>query len=88
MNEETQLFELLILSISHAALLALGEDLVSSDAPKEACVNMEDARFHIETLNMLKKKTKGNLGQSEQQMLDRILYDLQLKLVELNSDRV
>jgi hypothetical protein len=37
----------------------------------------------IDILGILKDKTRGNLEQAEQQLLDAVLYDLRMRYVEL-----
>jgi len=37
-------------------------------------------------LGILKDKTKGNLTQEEERLLDYILYDLRIKFVEINKE--
>lgn len=74
------LFDLLVLSLGNAALIALG--LVPEPGSQELLKNMEAAQHNIELLNMLKQKTKGNLDPSEAELLANLIYDLQLKFVE------
>jgi hypothetical protein len=37
----------------------------------------------IDILGMLRDKTRGNLDQNEQSLLDAILFDLRMKYVEI-----
>jgi hypothetical protein len=83
MQAEHSLFDLLVLSLGNAALIALG--LVSEPGTKTICKDLEAARYNIELLEMLKQKTAGNLGPSESGLLSELLYDLQLKYVELKK---
>ncbi|MBN2600866.1 MAG: DUF1844 domain-containing protein [Candidatus Marinimicrobia bacterium] len=46
-------------------------------------INLKEAQFTIDTLEMIKKKTTGNLSDKEQQILKSALADLKLKFVEL-----
>ncbi len=43
--------------------------------------DLDVARFNIDMLEMLKHKTKGNLSTEEQQFLDQVVSDLQMKFV-------
>lgn len=45
------------------------------------------AKYLIDTLEMLAEKTKGNLTAQEQQMLTGLLYELRVKFVEKNQAR-
>jgi len=40
------------------------------------------AKQSIDLLDMLKRKTTGNLSEQEQTMLERLLYELQMNFVE------
>ena len=78
-NQHT-LFDLLVLSLGNAALISLG--LVADKDHTPAQKDLESAKYHIELLEMLENKTRGNLIDSEKQILTDILYDLRLKYVE------
>jgi hypothetical protein len=80
MQAEHSLFDLLILSLGNATLIALG--LVPSPDANSLQKNLESARYNIELLEMLKQKTQGNLTSTESKLLSELLYDLQLKFVE------
>ncbi|WP_456433126.1 DUF1844 domain-containing protein [Thermosulfuriphilus sp.] len=73
-------FSTFILSLSTSALVHLGE--LPEPETGEKKINIELARHAIDTLAMLKEKTKGNLTKDEEALLDHILYDLRLKFVK------
>jgi hypothetical protein len=80
MRPEHTPFDLLVLSLGNAALIALG--LVSEPGTKLMRKDLESASYNIELLEMLKQKTKGNLSPAESDLLSELIYDLQLKFVE------
>jgi len=43
--------------------------------------NVEAAQHTIDILSMLEEKTKGNLTQDEQQLLENVLYELRMKFM-------
>jgi hypothetical protein len=43
------------------------------------------ARHYLDTLEMLRQKTKGNLTQDEEQLLDSVLADLKITFVKVND---
>ncbi len=47
--------------------------------------DLELAKFNIDMLDMLKTKTKNNLIADEQQFLDTVISDLQIKFVYANG---
>lgn len=44
--------------------------------------NLPQAKFIIDTLDMLKDKTKGNLNSEEDSLLENILYNLRMLYLE------
>jgi len=44
--------------------------------------NLPQAKFIIDTLDMLKIKTKGNLTQEEENLIENILYNLKILYLE------
>ncbi len=80
MHAEHSLFDLLVLSLGNAALIALG--LVPELGTDVKNKDLESAQHNIELLEMLKQKTTGNLSSSESDLLSGLIYDLQLKFVE------
>ena len=45
--------------------------------------NIDQAKFLIDTLAMLKDKTKGNLSKQEEDLLNASVYELQMKYVDI-----
>ena len=78
--QEHSLFDLLVLSLGNAALVALG--IVPEPGSNANHKDIESAKYNIELLETLQKKTKGNLTSSEEEMLSSLLYDLRLMYVE------
>ena len=72
-------FGLFISGLMMEALVALGE--TENPLTKKKEVNVQHAKFIIETLAMLKDKTKSNLDKNEADALDAILYDLRMRFV-------
>jgi len=69
-----------ITSLSLQSLISLGE--IESPFTEKKEVNIKQARFLIDTLDMIKQKTEGNLTEEESKMLDTMLYELKMKYVE------
>ncbi|MBI5286338.1 MAG: DUF1844 domain-containing protein [Deltaproteobacteria bacterium] len=76
-------FSTFILSLSASALMHLGElpDPVTQKKEK----NLPLAKHTIDTIDMLKTKTQGNLSEDEKRLLDHILYDLKMRYVTRSS---
>jgi hypothetical protein len=73
-------FSTFILSLSHSALVHLGEAPNPETGKVDAHVAM--ARQTIDLIGMLEEKTKGNLSGAEERLLAQILYDLRMRYVE------
>lgn len=80
--ENASLFQLLSLSLGNAALLSLGLIPGEGQEEKSKDERLRDAKHSIEMLEMLQKKTAGNLTADEHQVLDGLLFDLRMKYVE------
>jgi hypothetical protein len=50
-----------------------------------AVVSPPVARAHIDLLGVLEEKTKGNLTDEEQKLLEGVLYELRMQFVELGK---
>ncbi len=76
-------FATFILSLSHSALLHLGEAPHPETGQVEK--NLPLARQTIDLIGMLEEKTKGNLTGDEERLVGQILYDLRMRFVELSK---
>ncbi len=73
-------FATLVLSLSHSALVHLGEaPHPDGDAAQK---DLALARQTIDMLGLLEEKTRGNLTGDEERLLSQILYDLRMRFVE------
>jgi hypothetical protein len=76
-------FSTFILSLSHSALMHLGE--APHPETGEIEKNLPLARQTIDLIAMLEDKTKGNLSGDEERLVAQILYDLRMRYVELSK---
>lgn len=73
-------FTTFTMSLSTQALVHLGE--VEDPITRTAATDLDAAKQLIDILGMLREKTRGNLDENEERLLDAILYDLRLRYVE------
>jgi len=73
-------FSTLVQSLLTQALFYLG-DLSARGA--EPTVNLEMAKHQIDTLGVLEEKTKGNLSEEEQKLMDTVLYEARMRYVSV-----
>lgn len=69
-----------ILSLSSSAMYHFGD--FSDPATKKSQKNLAAAKQTIDLLTLLQEKTKGNLNQDENNLLDGILYELRIRYVK------
>lgn len=72
-------FKFFITTLSLQTSIALGQ--IPNPATNKAEEDLTQAKFLIDTLGMLKEKTKGNLGQEESNLLENLLYELRMVYV-------
>lgn len=72
-----------IMSLNTSALFHLGE--IGDPETGATKQDLILAKHAIDTLDLLKKKTKGNLTEEEVNMLDKFLYDLKMRYVQASS---
>lgn len=78
-------FATFVLSVSHSALVNLGDAPNPIDGRRDQ--NLPMARQTIDLLALLEQKTNGNLTGEEERVLQQALYDLRLRYVEVNRQR-
>lgn len=71
----------LVVSMSHSALLHLGDAPDPTTGARE--MNLPLARQTIDLLAMLQEKTRGNLNGNEERVLSQAVYDLRMRFVEV-----
>ena len=78
-------FATFILSLSHNALMYLGE--APNPETGDLGKNLPLARQTIDLIAMLEEKTKGNLSGEEERLVAQILFDLRMRYVELSKPK-
>ena len=75
-------FSTFVLSLGTTALYQLGVMSDPSSGEKGEADPLV-AQQTIDTLEMLREKTLGNLGEEERKLIDSLLYELRMRFVEL-----
>jgi hypothetical protein len=75
-------FEHVIQSIYLSAVMAMGAGTEEGQKPR---IDIIGARQSIDMLSILQEKTKGNLTEKEQRLLQNALFDLRMMFVELTN---
>ena len=79
-GEMTRRFIEFVLMQAQQIALMLGQIPVPEGKPLEP--NLPIARIFIDQLEMIREKTRGNLSKEEEDVLTKVLADLQLAFVE------
>src|SRR5690348_11503788 len=75
----------LVNSLLTQALFYLG-DLAPQGS--EPVLNLDMAKHQIDTLGVLEEKTRGNLTEEEQRLLDTALYEARMRYVNVASQMI
>ncbi len=73
-------FSTFILSLGSSAMVNLG--MVPAPGAEAPAVDLAAAKQIIDILAILEEKTRGNLDDSEQKLLQSLLYDLRVQYVD------
>lgn len=86
-NNKTEALEInfatFVLSLASSAQVHLG--LVPNPATKKTEVALHLAKQTIDILEMIEKKTKGNLEENENKLLEQLLYELRMQYMEIKA---
>jgi hypothetical protein len=77
-------FSTFILSLSTSALYQMGL-VADPETGRKAEPDRLLARQTIDTLEMLREKTRGNLDEEETKLFDSLLYELHMRFVQNDS---
>ncbi|HUV31252.1 MAG TPA: DUF1844 domain-containing protein [Acidobacteriota bacterium] len=84
MNEQPDNYDVyfyqLVISLHGAAMQQMGK--VASPLTDKIERDLTQARVTIDMLDMIKRKTGGNLSEDETKLLDHVLYELRMNFVE------
>jgi hypothetical protein len=73
-------FPTLIMSFASAAMISMGA--VPDPMTGQVNRDLDIAKQNIDIISLLKDKTKGNLTEEEETLLDNILYELRMIFVQ------
>lgn len=76
-------FEMLLTSLATEAMMSLGQ--LPNMGGQQVEVNVPQARYAIDMLQVIEEKTKGNLTPDEQQALESLLHQLRMIFVSVQQ---
>jgi len=72
-------FNFFITTLALQASIALG--YVDNPVTNQKQEDISQAKFLIDTIGMLKEKTKGNLSKEETDLIENVLYELRVQYI-------
>lgn len=75
-------FEMLVSSLATETLMALGA--VPSPLSGKAELRPNQARYLIDTIDVLQQKTQGNLTSREHEMIESVLHELRMLFIAVS----
>lgn len=81
--QESDLFKSLILNFQMSAMIGMGK--IINPVTQKAERKLNEAKFSIDMLNMLSEKTKGNLSEVDDRLLQQTLTELRLNYIDEKS---
>lgn len=77
-------FKFFITTLSLQATIFLGQ--IPNPVTQKSEEDLTQAKFIIDTLDMLNEKTKGNLTKEESDLLENLLYELRTVYLSKNKE--
>ncbi len=78
-------FSNFVLSLNASAIMHLGD--IPDPNTKQREINIPAAKHTVDILEILQDKTKGNLSDEEQNLIDDVLYSLRLRYVQATAPK-
>ena len=80
LKKEERLFLYLVNTFKTSAMVALGK--MKNPMTNELQINLKQAPYYVDLLDMLQSKTKGNMSQYEEQMLINTVSELKMEIIK------
>ena len=84
-DHNSHLFVMLIFNFAQLAMVNLGK--IANPETKETKVDLQGASYFIDSLVMLREKSKGNLSKEESDLLNDQIAMLQMNYAETAEDQ-
>lgn len=84
MDDKNPDFKFFVSTLALQAAISLGH--IENPATNKKEENLVQAKFIIDTLDMIKQKTSGNLAKDEAEALENILFELKMNYVAKTKD--
>jgi len=78
-------FEMLVTTLATEALLALGQ--IPHPLTNKTELNRNQAQYLIDTLEVLREKTQGNLSAQEQKLIEAVLHQARMVFIAVTNEQ-
>ena len=85
LNKDENLFSYVVDTFRSSASISMGK--MKNPVTNKINVNIEQAKYYLDLLIMLQKKTKNNLTDYEEQMLINTVSELKMSFIELKDSK-
>lgn len=83
LDKDENLFSYVVNTFKSSASITLGK--TQNPVTKKIDINLEQAKYYLDILLMLQRKTKNNLSEYEEQMLINNLSELKMNFIEVKQ---
>ena len=80
LKKEERLFLYLVNTFKTSAMIALGK--MGNPMTNELQINLKQASYYVDLLDMLQSKARGNMSQYEEQMLINTVSELKMEIIK------
>ena len=85
LKKEERLFLYLVSTFKTSAMVSLGE--MENPMTNKKDINLEQASYYIDLLDMLQSKASGNMSEYEEQMLINTVSELRMEFIQKKPPR-
>ena len=78
-------FEMLVTTLATEALMALGQ--IPHPVTNEVVLRRNQAQYLIDTLDLLREKTKNNLTPNEQKLIEAVLHQARMVFIAVTNEQ-
>ena len=83
LDEDENLFSYVVDTFRSSASISMGK--IEHPVTRKIDINLDQAKYYLDILSMLQKKTKNNLTEYEEQMLINIVSELKMNFIEVKQ---
>ena len=83
LDKDENLFSYIVDTFRSSASISMGK--MKNPVTNKTDINLDQARYYMDLLNMLQRKTKNNLTDYEEQMLINTVSELKMNFIEVKK---